>query len=204
VPFQICEICFTEFKIIQARINMGRGRFCSKACWKIGWSSGLATTEAKRLASKERKRIRNLEYMQHWRKENPEAAKERNRLYREPRRKELSRKTSEYNRRNPHIVLQRNASRRSRKLGNGPNDFSASQWTEMKAVFHHSCAYCGKQPKRLEMDHITPIASGGAHTLYNIVPACRQCNARKAHGDILSPVQPLLLTVAKPKKRNTF
>jgi 5-methylcytosine-specific restriction endonuclease McrA len=72
---------------------------------------------------------------------------------------------------------------------------TAAQWQAIKAAFAHRCAYCGKQPKRLERDHITPLAKGGSHTVSNIVPACRLCNAQKSAGMPLRPVQPLLFAL---------
>jgi len=43
------------------------------------------------------------------------------------------------------------------------------------------CYYCGKRvPKEeLTMDHKIPLALGGSSTRENIVPACRECNAKK-------------------------
>ena len=66
-------------------------------------------------------------------------------------------------------------------------------WHILKAFYHHRCVYCGKKPKRLSQDHLTPISKGGQGTVHNIVPACISCNSRKRHGPVLCPVQPLLL-----------
>lgn len=54
------------------------------------------------------------------------------------------------------------------------------------------CFYCGirlsfKNYGRVgkkgawEMDHFIPIASNGAHQLYNLVPACVSCNTEKSN-----------------------
>lgn len=53
------------------------------------------------------------------------------------------------------------------------------EWQEKQIQYHFRCAYCEKKPKRLEKDHIIPIARGGTDYIDNIVPACRQCNRRK-------------------------
>lgn len=85
--------------------------------------------------------------------------------------------------------------RRRARLYNAPiNDFTAQQWRDLKEIFQYRCAYCGKKPKRLQQDHITPLSKGGSHTLSNIVPACPSCNGTKQAGPVLRPVQPLLLT----------
>ena len=95
------------------------------------------------------------------------------------------------------------ARRRAQKKQAPQNDFTAAQWKEMQAAYNHRCAYCGKRAKgHLTIDHITPLSKGGPHTASNIVPACRQCNSKKFTGAPLCPVQPLLLTVAPPHKKN--
>jgi 5-methylcytosine-specific restriction endonuclease McrA len=58
-------------------------------------------------------------------------------------------------------------------------------------AYRHCCQYCGGYATTL--DHITPIAHGGRHTLWNVVPACSPCNRRKMTSGPLRPVQPLLL-----------
>ena len=78
-------------------------------------------------------------------------------------------------------------------------DLSLQQWEEIQAAYHYRCVYCDKKPRKLEMDHITPLSKNGNHTATNIVPACRSCNAKKRDKKPLVPVQPILLTVAQPK-----
>lgn len=85
------------------------------------------------------------------------------------------------------------AQRRAR-LANAPiNDLTVKQWREIKAHYRYCCVYCGKRPKKLTKDHLTPISKGGSNTASNVVPACSTCNSRKYNGPPLCPVQPLLL-----------
>ena len=51
------------------------------------------------------------------------------------------------------------------------------------------CHYCGVgisrrlpqgDPKAATLDHVVPLAKGGEWKLYNLVPACRACNMKKA------------------------
>lgn len=86
---------------------------------------------------------------------------------------------------------------RARKAQAPTHDFTAAQWQAMQEHYGHCCVYCGRQMQRLEQDHIQPLSKGGAHTLVNIVPACRSCNARKSAGAPLVPAQPLLLTLPR-------
>jgi 5-methylcytosine-specific restriction endonuclease McrA len=43
------------------------------------------------------------------------------------------------------------------------------------------CHYCRRQvgPRALTMDHVVPIVRGGRSIRANLVPCCRDCNARK-------------------------
>lgn len=45
--------------------------------------------------------------------------------------------------------------------------------------FANKCAYCGKK-RKLQIDHIIPIAKDGPHTLRNLAPACKACNESKS------------------------
>ena len=54
-------------------------------------------------------------------------------------------------------------------------------WKNLRAT--GKCHYCGRvfRPQDLTMDHIVPIARGGRSTHGNIVPACKECNAKKRY-----------------------
>lgn len=46
-----------------------------------------------------------------------------------------------------------------------------------------ACAYCDAAfgPEVVcEVDHVVPLARGGAHDLHNLVPACQACNGAKS------------------------
>ncbi len=43
----------------------------------------------------------------------------------------------------------------------------------------YTCQYCGERGKRLECDHIIPVARGGKHGDDNLVTACFACNRSK-------------------------
>lgn len=61
---------------------------------------------------------------------------------------------------------------------------------EIFKLFKWRCYWCGiSTPKKLrgknadnspELDHITPLAKGGAHTKNNVVCSCRKCNIMKS------------------------
>lgn len=51
-------------------------------------------------------------------------------------------------------------------------------WRRLCARYFNRCAYCA-EAKPLTMDHIVPVVRGGRHSIGNLLPACRSCNARK-------------------------
>jgi 5-methylcytosine-specific restriction endonuclease McrA len=71
--------------------------------------------------------------------------------------------------------------RRALKKVNTPKDelLTLAQWNELKEQFDYSCAYCGRKPEKLTIDHVIPLSQGGAHSKDNIVPACGHCNSSK-------------------------
>ena len=56
----------------------------------------------------------------------------------------------------------------------------------------HMCIYCGAT-ENLELDHIVPLASGGAHCEDNLVVACLSCN----RGKYTKPLEDWLQTQPK-------
>lgn len=74
-------------------------------------------------------------------------------------------------------------------------------WKNLRAS--GKCHYCGRifPPKELTMDHIVPIARGGRSTHGNIVPACKECNAKKRYL-LPSEWQEYLEHLAKPQPPN--
>jgi 5-methylcytosine-specific restriction endonuclease McrA len=51
--------------------------------------------------------------------------------------------------------------------------------TEVKARFGGSCAYCGRQPRGLTLDHIVAKSKGGRDVRSNLVAVCKRCNDSK-------------------------
>ena len=83
--------------------------------------------------------------------------------------------------------------RRAAKRGASICDLTRVQWDGIKALYNHRCIYCGTASRSLTQDHITPLSKGGNHTVTNVVPACRSCNASKSVNHPPKPVQPVLL-----------
>jgi 5-methylcytosine-specific restriction endonuclease McrA len=60
------------------------------------------------------------------------------------------------------------------------NDYIPLAWRMALSAGTQFCVYCGESDsRRLQYDHIMPLARGGAHTLDNLQLACSLCNTRK-------------------------
>jgi 5-methylcytosine-specific restriction endonuclease McrA len=101
-----------------------------------------------------------------------------------------------YRKTHPDIMAAIRSRRDAVKRGSTRTNFTRAQWREIQAAYNYRCVYCGKKPRRLTKDHITPLSKGGEHTYRNIVPACLSCNSGKKDKKPPKPVQPLLLIVA--------
>jgi hypothetical protein len=83
--------------------------------------------------------------------------------------------------------------RRRARMNDLEATLTTEQWEYTKAIFNNCCAYCGKSEeeqlkengKRLEQEHFIPVVKGGDYAIYNIIPACRTCNATKHDADFI-------------------
>lgn len=65
-----------------------------------------------------------------------------------------------------------------RSLAKSNGTFTYKDWEKLLVRWNFSCYYCGVVAP-LEKDHIIPLSRGGRHSIGNILPACRLCNASK-------------------------
>jgi len=84
-------------------------------------------------------------------------------------------KTREWMRNHPEVQRKAKLKRKALKLQNGvfviPNSFFVT-------LYNSPCIYCGST-QNIEADHVIPISRGGTHSIGNLAPACRKCNASK-------------------------
>jgi 5-methylcytosine-specific restriction endonuclease McrA len=131
-----------------------------------------------------------LEWQRQWRAKNPELYLEQSReaYWREP--EKFRKRSRDYSKNNPEKVLQINRRRKAR-LKNA----AVSKYTEKQVLDLHGtdCHLCGKpidmQAPRwtampgwelgLHIDHVIPIAKGGADSLDNVKPSHGFCNVSK-------------------------
>lgn len=121
-----------------------------------------------------------------YRKKNKERIKEYHKMNYVKNKEKITRRNSEWNRKNKISAVRRKQRRRSEKQ-NLESSLSDKQWKEIKSIFNYRCAYCGmaevvhlkKHNEHLHQEHFVPISKGGEYTRNNIIPACRSCNASK-------------------------
>jgi hypothetical protein len=69
---------------------------------------------------------------------------------------------------------------RSRARKAGATEFmSEAEWADIRS--RTLCHWCGiaLHPSFTNIDHVRPLAWGGQHTFFNVVPACANCNQRR-------------------------
>lgn len=76
-----------------------------------------------------------------------------------------------------HYGNRRAAARRARKLSTTIVKFTPGQLQQRLSMFGFRCWMCNGEMEAIE--HVKPLAAGGAHVLANLRPACKSCNSRK-------------------------
>lgn len=128
-----------------------------------------------------------------YRQHRPEQSRAADRRYRANNPERCRAKNRAYHAANPERGRSYAKNRRARLKGVEAT-LTHEQWLLIQAHQDHRCYYCGKRCKgHLTQDHLTPLSKGGAHTLHNVIGACKSCNSRKYTGPPPIPVQPLLL-----------
>ncbi len=81
---------------------------------------------------------------------------------------------------NPKARARHRAARvvyRNRLRANG-GKLTAAEWRAILDKYGHRCVSCGSS-KKIELDHIVPLAIGGKHIAANVQPLCGLCNLFK-------------------------
>lgn len=144
------------------RNNADRIRARDKKRREDNLQAYLAREKSYREANYEKRR----EQSARWRLENPEKMRE-------------SRQNWKKN--NPEKVLESARAcgnrRRARKAQATVLDFTSEQLNCRLGYYGYMCYLCGGEADQI--DHVKPLAAGGAHMLCNLRPACGRCNQRK-------------------------
>lgn len=115
-----------------------------------------------------------------WREKNPDASKIQNKKRRDANPEEARRQCREWFAKNPDKRAAYEQNRRARKKYNG-GKLSPGLKARLFDLQKGCCACCFKKLSigRLHMDHVVPLAKGGAHEDQNIQLLCQPCNQSK-------------------------
>jgi 5-methylcytosine-specific restriction endonuclease McrA len=73
--------------------------------------------------------------------------------------------------------------RKAQDRGQTPVQIPVSALRQRFNEFGNCCAYCGDGGD-MQIEHVEPISTGGAHDIGNIVPACFRCNTSKRNHEM--------------------
>ncbi len=139
------------------------------------------------------------EYMKAWHHKNRAEMKVKHKAYYEKNREaHLAQKRAyyvanrtklrAYAKANRHVARKNEDIRRARKAKAEVGDLKLiTKWRESwRKKSRVRCYWCGEQipGKSGSVDHIRPLARGGAHVIDNLVIACGSCNSKKHARDL--------------------
>lgn len=134
-----------------------------------------------------------IEYGRKWRKENPDKKRAQDIKWRKNNIQKAResglrwfyktrvlhpRPKNPFSRKEMRAKYQRD--RNAREKGSNEK-ITAKEWQELKEFYNYTCLCCKKkEPEiKLTLDHVVPLALGGAHSIKNSQPLCKSCNCRK-------------------------
>jgi 5-methylcytosine-specific restriction endonuclease McrA len=107
--------------------------------------------------------------------ENRSKFLEKRSLYRKAHPEKVKKSFDAWVEKNPDALRINAKQRKARMRGAGIKKISRR---EIALLLMKPCFYCGNT-ENIQLDHVVPIARGGIHSIGNLLPACRSCNASK-------------------------
>lgn len=160
-------------------VDVAKQRAREKA-WREANAERVSAYQAAYRAAN-REKIRGIHKA--WRARNPEAHAQFGRRWKQENPEKANASATRWRLANPEKASAIVHRRRARILG-VENTLTAADIRELRALQKGRCAHCGEKA-RLTLDHIQPIAKGGAHTRRNAQMLCKPCNSRKSATDPL-------------------
>jgi 5-methylcytosine-specific restriction endonuclease McrA len=174
---QIKELSF--FKK-EKRAASGVASICSK-CHAVKVAAyRLANPEkvkASQKATYDKYTAKRVANSQKWASNNASRRKKIEAKYRASHRQEVQERSEKWRLSNPNKPKEYKLRRRVRLEKNGEFVILTR---EINRLYSSPCFYCGGLG-RIEADHLIPVSKGGRHSIGNLVPACRSCNASKGN-----------------------
>jgi 5-methylcytosine-specific restriction endonuclease McrA len=112
-----------------------------------------------------------------WKEKNHEKLRQQHRHYTAANRERVREKRRLWASANPLRMRAKEHNRRTKKQGNG-GKYKAWEWAALCQWFGNVCLCC-KQPEKLTVDHVVPVAHGGTSNIDNLQPLCLPCNLLK-------------------------
>jgi 5-methylcytosine-specific restriction endonuclease McrA len=164
----------------EKRSASGKASICS-ACHNQKMADyrkdNLEIVKASQKRTYDKNRDKRIANSQNWAANNPIRRKQIEAKYRANNRKETQARSEAWRLQNINKPREYKLRRRVRLENNGQFLILPK---EIKKIYSSPCFYCqGRQ--RIEADHLIPVSKGGRHSIGNLVPACRWCNASKGN-----------------------
>jgi len=152
--------------------------FCGKEYRKRSANQKYCCSICESRCKYRRHRIKHIEIVSRWKRNNAEKAREYCRIWKKRNKKRVL-ELAEMRRTSGKVRVD-TQNCRARKIGK-IGRINISLWERLSEKYNGKCPICKKHIGRelLTIDHIIPISRGGQNTEDNIQLLCRSCNTKK-------------------------
>lgn len=176
---RVCVICSSIFYPRRYQLDLGQGRYCSLKC---SMRYALSQRKYRQPMPEEERKRKNREYARTNKSRQDILRRLNYSLYPEKHRERLRK----YRNENPEKVREWSQKRSSYKTKRLPR----GTVSKLLSLQRWKCAICKESVKsKYHVDHIQPLAQGGAHSPENIQILCPSCNVRKSAKDPIKYMQ---------------
>lgn len=156
----ICKTCYCQNSKEWRQKNKEKTRaYCKNRYWED--------------PEKARKRVRD------WQKKNPEKHKERNNNWIANNIEKYKKRQDKWRSENREVLLKSRKLSNSKRRAASKDKIEIKEWNELLVLYDNKCLCCGRNDKKLTIDHIIPLSKGGKNVIDNVQPLCMDCNRKK-------------------------